>query len=127
VIEERWPQIEATEPELLAHHYTEAKEPEKAIPLWQTAGSLARGRMALTEAIAHLNKGLELVAAMPPSAERDGMELDLRTLLGTAWMALRGYPAEEVWDSLFPALGLANALRATTPCCRSSWDCTLTG
>ena len=111
VIEERWPHIEATEPELLAHHYTEAKQPAKAIPLWQKAGSLALGRMALAEAIAHLNKGLELVAALPASAERDGSELDLRTLLGTAWIALKGWPAQEVWDSLHPALGLANALR----------------
>src|SRR6516225_8491997 len=36
-IEERWPQIEATEPELLAHHYTEAKQLEKAILLWKRA------------------------------------------------------------------------------------------
>jgi predicted ATPase len=111
VIEERTPDTEATEPELLAHHYTEAKLPDKAIPLWQKAGSLALGHMALAEAIAHLNKGLELVAALPASAERDSRELGLRTLLGTAWIALKGWQAQEVWDSLHPALGLANALR----------------
>src|SRR5262249_42218382 len=93
VIEERFPNIEATEPELLARHYTAAKQPEKAIPLWQKAGSLALKRMALVEAIAHLSKGLELVAALPASAERDGSELDLRTLLGTAWMSLKGWAA----------------------------------
>jgi class 3 adenylate cyclase/predicted ATPase len=111
VIEERLPHTEATEPELLAHHYTEAKQPEKAIPLWQKAGSLALGHMALVEAIAQLNKGLELVAALPPSAGREGSELGLRALLGTVWMALRGWQAQEVWDSLHPALGPANALR----------------
>jgi class 3 adenylate cyclase len=111
VIEERWPHIEATEPELLAHHFTEAKLPDKAIPLWQEAGSLALKRMALTEASAHLNKGLELVAALPASAERDGMELDVRTLLGTASLALKGWQAQEVSDSLHPALGLAHSLR----------------
>ncbi len=95
----------------MAHHYTEAKLPDKAIPLWQKAGSLALGRMALGEAIAHLNKGLELVAALPPSAERDGSELNLRTLLGTAWIALKGWAAQEVWDSLHPALELAQSLR----------------
>jgi predicted ATPase len=109
-IEERWPQIADIEPELLAHHYSETKQPEKAIPLWQKAGSLALGHMALTEAIAHLNKGLELAAALPASAERDSAELDLRILLGPAWLALKGWAAEEVWDSLHPALGLANAL-----------------
>jgi predicted ATPase len=109
-IEGRFPNTEATEPELLAHHYSEAKLADKAIPLWQTAGSLALKRMALAEAIAHLNKGLELVPALPPSAERDSRELDLRTLLGTAWMALKGWAAQEVWDSLHPALRLANSL-----------------
>jgi predicted ATPase len=111
VIEEHLPNIQVTEPELLAHHYTEAKQPEKAIPLWQKAGSLAYKRLALAEAIAQLNKGLELVTALPASTERDGRELDLRTLLGTAWMALKGWPAGEIWDSLHPALGLANSLR----------------
>jgi class 3 adenylate cyclase len=110
-IEERWPHTAATEPELLAHHYTEARQPEKAIPLWQKAGRLARGRTALVEAIAQLNRGLELVAALPASAERDSSELDLRTLLGSTWLALKGYAAQEIWDSLHPALALANALR----------------
>jgi hypothetical protein len=100
-----------TAPELLGHHYTEARQPEKAIPLWQKAGSLALRGMALIETIAQLNKGRDLVAALPASAERDRSELDLRTLLGTAWIALKGWPAQEVWDSLHPALRLANALR----------------
>jgi AAA ATPase domain len=110
VIEERFPDIAETEAELLAHHYTEAKELQKAIPLWQKAGSLAIKRLALVEAIAHLNKGLELVAALPPSAERDGKELNLRCPLGTAWLELKGWAAQEGWDSLHPALALANAL-----------------
>jgi predicted ATPase len=109
-IEERWPDTEITEPELLAHHYTEAKLPDKAIPLWQKAGSRALGGMALVEAIAQSNNGLEVVAALPPSAARDGSELDLRTLCGTASMALKGWGAQEVWDSLHPALALANSL-----------------
>jgi class 3 adenylate cyclase/predicted ATPase len=111
VIEERWPQIEATEPELLAYHYTEAKQPEKAIPLWQQAGGLALKRLALVEAIAHLNKGLELVISLPPSPERDSREVDLRILLGTALVGLKGWAVQEVWDSLHPALALATSLR----------------
>jgi hypothetical protein len=110
-IEAQSPNVVETDPELLAHHYTEAKQPQKAIPLWHKAGALALKRMALAEAIAHLNKGLDLIAALPPSPARDGMELDLRTSLGTAWIALKGWPAQEVWDSLHPALELANSLR----------------
>src|SRR5688572_19499192 len=54
VIEERFPKIEAIQPELLAHHHTRARQPLKAIPLWHKAGTLALKRMTLTEAIAHL-------------------------------------------------------------------------
>ena len=51
---------------------------EAAIPLWQAAGELASKHMALTEAIAHLNRGLELVSTLPRSSERDASELGLR-------------------------------------------------
>ena len=80
VIEQRFPNIKTTEPEVLAHHLTAAGLAEAAIPLWQAAGELALKRMALTEAIAHLNQGLELVSTLPPSSERDASELGLRSL-----------------------------------------------
>ena len=110
VIEQRFPNIKTTEPEVLAHHLTAAGLAEAAIPLWQAAGELALKRMALTEAIAHLNRGLELVSTLPRSSQRDASELGLRSRLGTAWMALKGWAAPEVWTSLHPALALAKSL-----------------
>src|SRR5690242_18618866 len=109
-IEQRFPHLKTAEPEVLAHHLTEAGCAEAAIPLWQRAGELALKRMALTEAIAHLNQGLELVTTLPPSSERDASELGLRTRLGTAWTALKGWAASEVSTSLHPALALARSL-----------------
>ena len=111
VLEEHFPTIRDTEPELLAHHLAAAGQAEAAIGYWQNAGKLALKRLALNEAISHLNKGMELVATLPQSPERDGKELDLRTPLGTAWFALRGWAAPEVWSSFHPALGLAKSLR----------------
>ncbi len=105
-----FPQTTATEPELLAHHLTAAGQAATAIPFWQQAGTLALKRLALQEAIAHLNQGMETLGTLPQSPERDGKELDLRTRLGTAWLALKGHGAPEVWTSLHPALGLAKAL-----------------
>ena len=96
VIEERLPQTRETEPEVLAHHLTAAGQTEAAIPLWQKAGELALKRMALTEAISHLNKGMELIDALPASTEPDASELAMRTTLGTAWLALKGWAAPEV-------------------------------
>src|ERR1700722_3281341 len=91
VIEQRFPNIKATEPEVLAHHLTAASLTEAAIPLWQAAGELASKRMALAEAIAHLKQGLDLVDTLPPSSQRDASELGLRTRLGPAWLALKGW------------------------------------
>jgi class 3 adenylate cyclase/tetratricopeptide (TPR) repeat protein len=110
VIETRFPNIKTTEPEGLAHHLTAAGRAEAAIPLWQSAGELALKRMALAEAISHLNQGLELVSTLRPSAQRDASELGLRTLLGTSWLALKGWATPELWTSLHPALALAKSL-----------------
>ncbi len=78
--------------------------------LWQAAGDLALKRMALTEAISHLNQGLNLVSTLSQSSGRDASELGLRILLGPAWMALKGWAAPEVWTSLHPAVILAKSL-----------------
>ena len=109
-IEVRFPTVKITEPEVLAHHLTVAGLIEAAVPLWQAAGERASKRMAMTEAIAHLDQGLELVSTMPRSSHRDAIELGLRNLLGTAWMALKGWPAPEVWTTLHPALALAKSI-----------------
>ena len=105
-----FPQLGETEPEVLAHHLTVAGEAEDAIPLWQKAGGFARRRMALPEAISHLNRGLELVQTLPQTSERDALEVALRTELGASWMAYKGWMAPEVVDAYRPALALAKSL-----------------
>src|ERR1700721_868642 len=47
VVEQRFPNVKPTQPEMLAHHLTEAGLAEAAIPLWQAAGELASKRMAV--------------------------------------------------------------------------------
>jgi tetratricopeptide (TPR) repeat protein len=110
VIEQRFANVKTAEPEVLAHHLTAAGLAEAAIPLWQAAGELALKRVAPTEAIAHLDRGLELISTLPRSPERDADELALRTRLGTAWMGLKGWATPEVWTSLHPALVVAKSL-----------------
>jgi tetratricopeptide (TPR) repeat protein len=125
-IEQSFPDIKTTEPEVLARHLTAASLAEAAIPLWQAAGELALKRHgALTEAIAHLDRGLELVSTLPWSSERDASELELRTSLGTAWMALKGWFSPEVWTSLHPALALAKSLERHDVLVPILWGLTL--
>jgi serine/threonine protein kinase/predicted ATPase len=96
VLEARFPQTVETQPELLAHHCTEAGLSEKAIDYWLKAGLRSRQRSAEIEAISHLTRGLALVQTLAESAERDAQEMELLSPLGTAYIASRGYAAPEV-------------------------------
>ena len=113
VIEEHFPNIKDSEPELVAQHHTKAGNTEAAIPLWLAAGTKAFQRLALTEAIAHLDKGAELNATQPDGLARDANELQLRITLGMTWMAARGWPDEQVAINLEPAVRLARLLNQT--------------
>jgi predicted ATPase len=62
-LEAQFAETAETQPELLAHHYTEAGLGAQAIPYWQRAGRRASERSAYVEAIARLTKGLELSRA----------------------------------------------------------------
>src|SRR5262249_29441201 len=53
VLEQRFPETTEAQPELLAHHYTEAGLIEQALPYWQQAGERASQRSANVEAISH--------------------------------------------------------------------------
>jgi TOMM system kinase/cyclase fusion protein len=96
ILEERFPEAVVTQPELLAHHYTEAGLQAQAIPYWQQAGQRAIQRSANLEAIGHLTKGLEVLTTLPDSPERLQHELDLQITLGPALMVVKGYAAPEV-------------------------------
>jgi len=81
---------------LLAHHYTEAGLTEQAIPYWQRAGQQASDRSAYVEAIAHLTRGLEVLASLPEIPEHAQHELELQIALGAVTAAARGLAAPEV-------------------------------
>jgi predicted ATPase/class 3 adenylate cyclase len=96
VLEVQFPETVETQPELLAHHYTEAGLAEQAIPYWQRAGQRAYERSAHTEAISHLMRGLEVLKALPDTPERAQQELALQITLGLALIATKGQAASEV-------------------------------
>ena len=69
VLAERFPETAETQPELLAHHYTEAGLGAQAIPYWQRAGQRAIQRSANLEAIGHLTRGLDILITLPDTPE----------------------------------------------------------
>jgi predicted ATPase len=96
VLEERFPDLVDTQPELLAQHYTEAGQSARAIVYWQRAGERALQRSANREAISHLRRGLAVLTTLPETQERVQQELGLQITLGAALSATRGYGAPEV-------------------------------
>ncbi len=119
VLEAQFPEI--AEPELLAHHYTEAGRVEQAIDYWLKAGQRAMQRSAHVEAESHLRKGLDLLAALPESAARHRREIALQNTLGVCLMPTRGFGnpdvaaaftrAAEICERVDDARGLFVALR----------------
>ncbi len=95
VLEERFAELKESQPELVAHHYTEAGLSRQAIPYWEQAGQRAVQRSAHTEAVAHFTKGLELLKALPETPERTRQELTLQTELSSALVVTKGLGAHE--------------------------------
>ncbi len=113
VLEEQFAELKETQPELLAHHYTEAGLAEQAIPYWQQAGQKAIQRSAYTEAINHLTKGLELLKTLPDGPEHVQQELALQISLSTPLMVTKGYTALEVEKVYTRALELCQHVGET--------------
>jgi class 3 adenylate cyclase len=96
VLESQFPETAEAQPELLAHHYTEAGCVEQAIPYWQQAGQRAIQRSANVEAVNHLTRGLALLTLLPDTPERTQRELAFHLSLGAQLTVTKGYAAPEV-------------------------------
>jgi predicted ATPase len=92
-LETRFPETTEAEPELLAHHCTQAGLVEKAVEYWKRAGQLAMARSAITEAIAHLEAAQRIVDSLPESVWRDRQELSIQLAVGSAMVAAHGFAA----------------------------------
>jgi predicted ATPase/class 3 adenylate cyclase len=115
VVEQRFPELAAREPELLAHHFTEARQIERAIPYWLRAGERAAERSANLEAIRHLTRGLEALKTFPESPERDRRELAFQIAIGTPLIAVHGYSASQTGAAYSRARVLCERLGEAEP------------
>jgi predicted ATPase len=100
----------AAEPELVAHHFTQAGLTESAIEWWGKAGDQALRRSAFKEAIAHLGKAIEMtekLGAATPAAPQIGERLRLQIAYGNALISARGYQAQETTAAFARARELA--------------------
>jgi class 3 adenylate cyclase/predicted ATPase len=113
LLEERFADRANAEPELLARHFSEAGEIERAISYWLAAGRRAVERSADEEAIHHLSRGLTMLETVPESAERDRQEIEFQLALGSPLTARRGYNSPVVGAARDRAIALCERLGDT--------------
>ncbi|MHB8270700.1 adenylate/guanylate cyclase domain-containing protein [Bradyrhizobium sp.] len=112
-LEERFPDRVATEPEVLAYHFSEAGLLPPAIGYWQAAGKRATGRAGMVEAVAYFDKALALLRTLPETPERDQQELMLLIGRGLPLTAIRSYAAADVGDNYRSAHALCKRMGAS--------------
>jgi tetratricopeptide (TPR) repeat protein len=109
-LEDRFREIVAAQPALLAHHCTEAGLTEPAVAYWLAAGRQAWARSAAPEAAALLRRGLAIISALPDTGRRQETELDLLIALGQALTASLSWGTPELENVNARARELASAL-----------------
>jgi class 3 adenylate cyclase/tetratricopeptide (TPR) repeat protein len=96
LLKERWPELAALQPELLAQHLTEAGLHAEAVAQWELAARHAAARSAELEAITHLRRALTVLMRTEATVERDRTALRLQLLLAARLLATEGYGADAV-------------------------------
>jgi predicted ATPase len=125
VLEAQFPTIVDQQPELLAHHYTEAGFIEQAVAYWYKAAQRAAERSAHVEAIAHLRQGLALLQTLPETLERTQREVDMLIALGASLIATQGSGASEIGQTYARARQLCQPLddpQRLFPVVRGLWN-----
>ena len=94
-LEDQFPEIAESQPELLARHCTEAGLIAKAAGLWGKAGQRSLARSALVEAIEQLTRALAQIANLPGTPALRREQIKVQVALITPLIHVRGYAAPE--------------------------------
>jgi len=94
-LETQFSELMDTQPELFAQHYAEAGLVEKSVACWGKAGHRSAARSAMAEAAAQFQKGLDQLALLPETPDRQRQELEFCSALGAVLQAVRGSAAPE--------------------------------
>ena len=89
------PTAQPAEPELLAHHFTQAGLTETAIEWWGKAGQRSLERSALVEAVAQFTRALDQIATLAATPALRREEIKLQVALITPLIHLKGFAAPE--------------------------------
>jgi predicted ATPase len=94
-LETHFPKMRENQPELFAHHYAEAGLTEKSVACWGKAGHRSAARSAMAEAAAQFQKGLDQLALLPDTSQRQLQELEFYSALAAVLHVVKGHAAPE--------------------------------
>jgi predicted ATPase len=94
-LQSQFAEIAESQPELLAHHYTEAGLIEKAAGLWGRAGQRSLERLALVEAVEQSTRAVDQIANLPTTPALRREQINFQVALANAIMHVKGYAAPE--------------------------------
>jgi predicted ATPase len=95
ILEDQFPEIAESQPELLARHCAKADLIEKSARLWGKAGLRSQERSALVEAAEQLDRALAQMATLPSTPDLRREQIVLQVALLNTLMHVRGYGAPE--------------------------------
>jgi class 3 adenylate cyclase/predicted ATPase len=92
---DRFPTMAEIEPDVVAHHFTQAGLTQTAVEWWAKAGERALDRSAYDEAVAHLEKAIALTTELADGPAQRLLHLRVQTTYGYALLHGRGMAALE--------------------------------
>jgi class 3 adenylate cyclase/tetratricopeptide (TPR) repeat protein len=121
MLETKFPAAVTIQPEVLAHHYTEAGLLEQAIPWWQRAADRALRQSAHVEATSHLETALTLLARQAASPERNQLETALRFRLVAPLVVTTGFASPQSEENYARIAQLTEQAGSTIEALRLLW------
>ena len=121
VLEEHYPDILLNSPELIARHFTEGNDAEKAVEYWLKAGKKASRQFALIEARAHLTAGLKCLDQCEDTDQSKHRRLALLIVQGPVLMALEGSGSEITRQNYAQAVALCDELPVSAMQFKALW------
>jgi hypothetical protein len=112
VLRDQFTATAAAEPELVAHHFTQAGLMETAIEWWGKAGQRSLERSALVEAAEQFKRALDQIATLPATLSLRRDQINLQVALANALMHTKGYATPETKAALGEARSLIEKAEA---------------
>jgi class 3 adenylate cyclase/tetratricopeptide (TPR) repeat protein len=120
-LEEKFPEISANEPELLAYHFGEAGIAPQATEYRARAGDRAITRSAYHEAIANFTAGIKAAEGLADPTERMRRQLDFLLKIGAAQTVVRGMQSREMGEAYRRAAEIGEQLGDGKALYKAKW------